>query len=97
MSKTDKKEWQISTGSVDELNEAMVEVLALLEEPGRSHGIDAGKKLMTTLIEAGVTTAACGSLDLENARAFSVLLQHPEALNKVARKMWWGEDIEVFE
>jgi hypothetical protein len=97
MNKTDKKEWQVSTGSADELNEAMAEVLALLEEPGRSHGIDAGKKLMTTLIEAGVTTAACGAFDLENARAFSVLLQHPEALNKVARKMWWGEDIEVFE
>ena len=97
MNKTDKKEWQVSTGSADELNEAMAEVLALLEEPGRSHGIDAGKKFMKTLIDAGVTSAACGYLDLENSHAFSVLLQHPEALNKVARKIHWGEDIEVFE
>ena len=97
MNKTDKKEWQVSTGSADELNEAMAEVLDLWEHQGRSGGIDAGKKLMTALIEAGVTTAACGALDLKNSRAFSVLLQHPVALNKVARKIWWGEDIEVFE
>ena len=94
---TDIKEWQTSTGSVEEKNEAMKQVLWLVNHKGRSHGIDAGQKLMTAIMEAGLTTSAGGMLDDKNAHAFFVLLQHPEALNRVARNIWWGEDVEVFE
>ena len=97
MNRTDKREWQISTGSADELNTAMKRVLELYYWNGRSGGIDAGRKLMDTLIEVGATSAAIGGLDLRYSHAFSVLLQHPEALNKVARKIYHDEELEVFE
>ena len=80
---TDIKEWQTSTGSVEEKNEAMKQVLWLVNHKGRSHGIDAGQKLMTAIIEA--------------ARAFLKMLNEVEHENYTMDECPSLEDLEGLE
>jgi hypothetical protein len=77
--------------------DAIEKVLRLLNDPYGSHGINAMKKVITALIQAGVTSAACGSLDRENCIALQSLLDNPDDLDKVARIYWWGEEEQVIE
>lgn len=44
------------------------------------------------LIETGITTAACGSLDLGWQNDFVAVMNDEDSLNRVARLLWWGEE-----
>lgn len=68
-----------------------------------SHGERAIHDLITTLINTGLTKAACGSLDLDIQDAIkNLLLEHilrepqgpPSDLDKIAREIHWGEKFE---
>jgi hypothetical protein len=97
MTSTDKiarRDYQENAISIDELNNAIETATKLLTHPYPSGSVRAANKMMEALILAGVTTAACGNLDEEHAKAFSIILQNPVALNMVARKVWYDEDIK---
>lgn len=49
-------------------------------------------KLIRTIIESGLTTAAIGRFDPNYARRVWNLLDNKELLNALAREYWWGED-----
>ena len=89
-----RRDWQMNAKNVSELNEAVETAVKLLDEPYPSGSVRAAQKLMEALILAGVTTGAIGSLG-SAANAFSIILQNPVALNMVARKVWWGEEIKT--
>jgi|TARA_R100000479_G_scaffold114051_2_gene57747 ABC-type ATPase involved in cell division len=48
-------------------------------------------KLIRTIIESGMTTAAIGRFDPNYARRVWNLLDNKELLNALAREYWWGE------
>jgi len=49
-------------------------------------------RLIRTIIESGMTTAAIGRFDPNYARRVWNLLDNKELLNALAREYWWGED-----
>ena len=59
-----------------------------------THSGQAMEKALHALIEAGVTNAACGTLDTFNTPMFRALITDRSALNIVARMVWWGESQE---
>lgn len=48
-------------------------------------------KVIYALVETGLTTAACGSLDLSWQHDLKTVLNDEDSLNRVARLLWWGE------
>ena len=59
---------------------------------GGSSGEKQLVKLIHTIIESGMTTAAIGRFDPDYARRVWNLLDNKELLNALAREYWWGED-----
>jgi len=49
-------------------------------------------RLIRTIIESGMTTAAIGRFDPDYAQRVWNLLGNKELLNALAREYWWGED-----
>ena len=49
-------------------------------------------RLIRTIIESGMTTAAIGKFDPDYAQRVWNLLGNRELLNALAREYWWGEN-----
>ena len=57
----------------------------------QTHSAVAMRNAIEALAKAGLTTAMGGHLDEVRADIFKALISNPEALNRVARMLWWHE------
>jgi len=65
-----------------------------LKEPGcASGGERAVYDCLRTIIEAGLTTAAIGSLDATHKAGLRSVLDDEQVLNAIAREIWWNEKV----
>ena len=59
---------------------------------GGSGGEEAIVGLLRAMIHCGLTSAAYGTLGISWQRDITTVMASPEALNRVARHLHWGED-----
>lgn len=55
-------------------------------------GAEKFRVFLKALIQTGATTAACGALDTNNTASLLAFLKDEDAMNRVARWVWWNED-----
>ena len=67
-------------------------VRTVKRQGGGSGGEEAIVNIIKAMCDCGLTSACVGVLDLQWQHDLKTVMGNQDALNRVARHLWWGED-----